>query len=108
MELVKRYALLGVTTRILNHDIRVVGASQTKLPRLYESMLRGLQDRVLLELAAMRRQFRDIGIRIIEETHQQDGLGVRYMSSGYEHRFTLVWSYVRVEAERLLKSYSHG
>ncbi|MCQ6560796.1 hypothetical protein [Paenibacillus mendelii] len=105
LELVKRYVLLGMTTRILNHDIRIVGASPTKLPRLYESMLRGLQDRVLLELAALRKQFRESDIRIFDETSGKDGLTARYQCRGYEHSFSMIWSYVRAEAERLLKAY---
>ncbi|UVI28231.1 hypothetical protein [Paenibacillus spongiae] len=108
LELVKRYVLLGMTMRILNHDIRVVGASPTKLPRLYESMLRGLQDRVLLELAALRKQFRESGIRIYDETAGTDGLTARYLCRGYEHSFSLIWSYVRSEAERMLKSHLKG
>ncbi|MFC4099911.1 hypothetical protein [Paenibacillus xanthanilyticus] len=106
LELVKRYVLLGVTVRILNHDIRVVGAAPAKLPRLYESMLRGLQDRTLLELAALRKDFREHGIRIVEELQGTGGMTARYISRGYEHSFTLGWSYVRAESERLLKCYT--
>jgi len=105
LNLVKRYVILGIAVRILNHDIRVVGASSTKLPRLYESVLRALQDRVLLELAALRRTFRTSDIRIHEERHDQEGLFANYAIRGCQHQFTMLWGYVRAEAERLLKSY---
>lgn len=106
LELVKRYVLLGILMRILDHDIRVVGSAATKLPRVYESMLRGIQDRVLLEQASMRKQFRSSGIRVHEEKRGVDGLTAAYMCRGYHHTFSMPWTSVRVEAERLLKDYT--
>ncbi|WP_308634832.1 hypothetical protein [Paenibacillus silvisoli] len=105
LELVRRYVLLGIVNQILDHDIRIVGATATKLPRLYESMMRGLQDRVLLELAAMRRQFRDNGIGVEKEQRSASGLSAAYSCMGYKHSFSMPWSFVKAESERLLKSY---
>ena len=106
LEAVKRYVLLGIAVRILDHDIRVVDSSRLKLPRFYESVLRGLQDRALLELAALRRMFRTTGIKIYEERKEPDGLTAAYVCRGYHHHFTMPWSFVRAEAERLLKRYT--
>lgn len=106
LEAVKRYVLLGIAVRILDHDIRVVGSSRLKLPRFYESILRGLQDRVLLELAALRRMFRSSGIKVYEERKEAEGLTAAYVCRGYHHHFTMPWSFVRAEAERLLKRYA--
>ncbi|MFC5649214.1 hypothetical protein ACFPYJ_08735 [Paenibacillus solisilvae] len=105
LELVKRYVMLGIVIRILDHDIRIVGSTATKLPRLYESMLRGLQDRVLLELADMRKQFRECGIQVNEAKRSADGLTATYRCRGYEHTFSFLWTFVKAEAERLLKAY---
>ncbi|GGG15841.1 hypothetical protein [Paenibacillus abyssi] len=105
LETLKRYVLLGIVLRILDHDIRVVGSSKMKLPRLYESILRGLQDHVLLDLAALRRQFRSSGIKIVDERRDADGLTAEYICRGYHHRFFMLWGFVRSEAERLLKNY---
>ncbi|SDX38903.1 hypothetical protein [Paenibacillus sp. CF384] len=105
LELVKRYVLLGIVNQILDHDIRIIGATATKLPRLYESMIRGLQDRVLLELAAMRRQFRDSGIGVDKEKRSTAGLCAEYSCMGYRHSFSMPWTFVKAESERLLKSY---
>jgi len=106
LEAVKRYVLLGIAVRILDHDIRVVGSSKLKLPRFYESVLRGLQDRALLELAALRRLFRSSGIKVYEERKEAEGLTAAWVCRGYHHRFTMPWSFVRAEAERLLKRYA--
>ena len=106
LEAVKRYVLLGIAVRILDHDIRVVGSSRLKLPRFYESILRGLQDRVLLELAALRRMFRSSGIKVYEERKEAEGLTAAWVCRGYHHHFTMPWSFVRAEAERLLKRYA--
>ncbi|MWC28873.1 hypothetical protein [Paenibacillus sp. MMS18-CY102] len=105
--LVKRYVLLGIVMRILDHDIRVVGNAGMKLPRLYESMLRAVQDRVLLDLAALRRQFRDAGIKIYEESQQKEAMHAKYVCRGYHHQFAMVWGFVKAESERLLKTYLH-
>ena len=105
LELVKRYALLGVVNSILKHDIQIVGAAPTKLPRLYESILRGLQDRVLLELAAMRRQFKASGIERYEEKRSREALLASYQCMGLHRTFTMPWAFVKVESERLLKAY---
>ncbi|WP_424766812.1 hypothetical protein [Paenibacillus sp. sgz302251] len=103
--LVKRYVLLGIVMRILDHDIKVIGTSAIKLPRFYESMLRGMQDRVLLDLAAIRRQFREMGIKVYEEKRQTDGLHANYMCRGYHHHFFMLWGFVKAESERVLKQY---
>ena len=98
--------MLGIVIRILDHDIRIIGSTATKLPRLYESMLRGLQDRVLLELADMRRQFYESGIQVSEERERDNGgLTATYRCRGYQHDFSFLWTFVKAEAERLLKAY---
>lgn len=88
--LVKQYVLLGIVMRILDHDIRVIGTSAIKLPRFYESMMRGMQDRVLLDLAGIRRKFRETGIKVYEEKREADGLHAEYVCRGYHHRFYAV------------------
>lgn len=106
LELVKRYVLLGIVIRILDHDIRVIGVSGMKLPRFYESVLRAVQDRVLLDLAATRKQFRESGIKVYEERRERDGLHAAYVCRGYHHRFFMLWGFVKGESERLLKRYT--
>jgi|GEM_PF-851926 len=105
LALLKRYLLLRVAVQILDHDIGIVAASEMKLPQLYESMLRALQDRVLLEQAAAKRQMIADGIRITEERRHAEGVAVQYSARGYQHQFTLQWPVVRREAERLLGDY---
>lgn len=105
LELVKHFVLLGIVMRILDHDIRVIAASGMKLPRFYESLLRGMQDRVLLDLADLRRQFRGRGIKIYEEKQEPDGLRAQYVCRGYHHQFFMLWGFVKAESERVLKQY---
>ncbi|QHT62129.1 hypothetical protein GXP70_20535 [Paenibacillus lycopersici] len=105
LALVKHYALLGIVNVILEHDIRVAGTAPTKLPRLYESMMRGLQDRVLLELAGLRMQFKASGIGAFEERRTKESLAASYRCMGCERSFSMPWAFVKAEAERLLKGY---
>ncbi|MCU6707561.1 hypothetical protein M6D81_02465 [Paenibacillus sp. J5C_2022] len=108
LKLVKRYLLLGIVMRILDHDIRVIGASGMKLPRFYETLLRGIGDRVLLDMADMRRTFRQQGIKIYEEKREKDGLHAQYVCRGYHHRFFMLWGFVKAESELVLKEYMSG
>ncbi|RXZ82329.1 hypothetical protein EBB07_11065 [Paenibacillaceae bacterium] len=105
LESVKRYITLGVALKILEHDIKVVEASNMKLPRLYKSLLRGLQDYVLLEIAALRKQLRKAGIQIYNECKDASGIRAEYVCRGYRHRFSLHWGFIRTEAERLIKQH---
>ncbi|WP_232242849.1 hypothetical protein [Paenibacillus sp. GSMTC-2017] len=105
LELVKRYVLLGIVMRILDHDIRVIGTSGIKLPRFYESLLRSIQDRVLLDSADTRRQFRMLGIKVYEEKQEADGMHTKYVCRGYHHQFFMLWGFVKAESERVLKQY---
>ncbi|MEF2247807.1 hypothetical protein [Paenibacillus sp. IITD108] len=105
LQLVKRHILLGIMMQILNHDIRVIDSAGMKLPRLYESMLRAVQDRVLLDLAHTRRLFREHGIKVYEEKRQTDGLHAKYVCRGYHHHFFMLWGFVKAESERMLKQY---
>ena len=103
--LVKRHILLGIIIQILNHDIRVIDAAGMKFPRLYESMLRAIQDRVLLDLAHTRRLFREHGIKVYEEKRKTDGLHAKYICRGYHHHFFMLWGFIKAESERMLKQY---
>ncbi|MCR8659085.1 hypothetical protein [Paenibacillus endoradicis] len=102
---IKQYVLLEMILRIIDHDVKAIGLSQIKLPRLYESMLRAIQDRVLLDMADHRRMFRKGGIKIYEELQQQDGLLAKYVCRGYHHQIFMLWGFVKVECERVLKKY---
>lgn len=108
LELVKRYVLLGIVMRILDHDIKVIGQTTIKLPRLYESMLRAVQDRVLLDLAAIRRDFRRSGIKVYEQLQEPEGLRAQYVCRGYHHQFYMLWGFIKAESERALKGYISG
>ncbi|WP_127496933.1 hypothetical protein [Paenibacillus glycanilyticus] len=103
--LVQRYVLLGIVMLVLDHDIRVMGTGSIKLPRLYESLLRGIQDRVLLEQAALRMQFRKAGIKLLEERRLKEGMETVYICRGSTKRCYLPWSYLKAESEQAIKQY---
>ena len=102
---VKQYLLLGFVMKIIDHDIKVIQKSTIKLPRLYETVLRAVQDNVLLDMADYRRQFRQSGIKIYEELQEKDGLLAKYVCRGYHHQIYMLWDFIKVECERVLKQY---
>jgi len=104
-EAIKQYILLEMVLRIIDHDVKAIGNSKIKLPRLYESILRGVQDRVLLDMADLRRLFRKNGIKIYEELQEKEGLLAHYVCRGYHHQLFMLWGFIKVECERVLKQY---
>lgn len=104
-EAIKQYVLLEMVLRIIDHDVKAIGNSKIKLPRLYESILRGVQDRVLLDMADLRQMFRKNGMKIYGKLQEKEGLLVQYVSKGYHHQFFLLWGFVKVQCERMLKQY---
>lgn len=102
---VKEYVLLEMVLRVIEHDVKAISISKIKLPRLYESMLRGVQDRVLLDMADHRKMFRKNGIKIYEELQEKDGLLAKYVCRGYHHQMFMLWGFVKVECEEVLKKY---
>ncbi|MBD2846002.1 hypothetical protein IDH44_12425 [Paenibacillus sp. IB182496] len=102
--LVRRYALLRILARILEHDIAVVARASRPAP--HGRLLRGAQDRILLELTAIRVAFGASGIRLI---HQQDAphMRVTYRWGGGEHVFESR-SNLRQEALELLHGCLHA
>lgn len=104
-EAVKQYMVLELALLVIEHDVKVIGLSKFKLPRLYESILRGVQDRVLLDMADLRRMFRKNGIKIYEKQRLEDGLLTKYVCRGYHHKKFMMWNVVKVECEQMLKRY---
>lgn len=102
---VKRYVLLGIVLRVLDHDVRAVDASPAKMRRVYRTLLQAVQDRVLLDMAALRRSFRAAGIKIYEERRDQAGVTARFACRGYHHRMSLLWPFIRAQVEELLQAY---
>lgn len=102
---VKEYVLLEMALRVIEHDVKAISISKIKLPRLYESMLRAVQDRVLLDMADHRKMFRKSGIKIYEELQEKDGLLAKYVCRGYHHQMFMLWGFVKVECEQVLKKY---
>lgn len=106
LELTQRYMVLGVLLTAIEHDIEIIEGSKAKFHRSYVSMLRGIQDRVLLDKAGISLRFRRKGIRILEESKGREGLRGSYLCRGYQHHFTLLWRVVQQECDKLLKSYA--
>lgn len=104
-EAVRHYMLLELALIIIEHDIKALGMSKFKLPRLYETILRGIQDRVLLDMAELRQMFRKNGIKIYNKLRREDGLQTQYVCRGYHHEKFMLWSVIKVECESLLKRY---
>lgn len=104
-ESVKRYLLLDIVLRVADHDLRVMDASQVKMHRAYRKLLLAIQDRVMLDMAALRRLFRQAGIRIYGQQRDRGGVTAWFACRGYHHRISLLSAFIRAQAEEILLDY---
>lgn len=99
VSLVKQSLIMPIVLDVLTHDIRVLQSSRAKMNAVYVKHLRGLQDRVSLELYHIRRELRKRGIKVFRQERAKRGLEAEYLCRGYEHQFTMMWSVVKAEVE---------
>jgi len=102
---VKRYLLLDIVLRVTDHDLRVMDASRVKMQRAYRKLLLALQDRVMLDMAALRHRFRKAGIRIYGQERDRGGVTAWFACRGYHHRISLLSAFIRAQAEEILLEY---
>lgn len=99
------YILLPVLLDVLERDIRTLDTLKLKMPVPYIKTLRGVQDRVSAEMAALRRQLNSRGIRIYDQRRTKERLEGHFLCRGYHRQCSLLWGVVKSEVERKLGAY---
>ncbi|WP_068616801.1 hypothetical protein [Paenibacillus tuaregi] len=99
---VKEYVLLPLILDLMERDLRLISsdASPFKLPELYTDVLRKLQARITRELAQIRQQMRQHGIKVYEQHRTRAGLEAKYLCRGYQYEFSMLWGFAKAEIDR--------
>ncbi|GIP20308.1 hypothetical protein [Paenibacillus sp. J22TS3] len=99
---VKEHVLLPLILDLMERDLRLISsdASPFKLPELYADVLRKLQARITRELAQIRQQMRQHGIKVYEQHRTRAGLEAKYLCRGYQYEFSMLWGFAKAEIDR--------
>lgn len=103
--LAKRYVVLNILIKVLEHDKKVIKASTCKLVRSYEELLTEMQWKIEHDLVQIKKEMKHLGGTIIEEQQHSSFRIVKVKFKGfiYTHRFL---NYLlQAESEQLFKEY---
>ncbi|TCZ79394.1 hypothetical protein E0485_05905 [Paenibacillus albiflavus] len=103
--LVKSYVLLPLLMDVLERDMATLAIVNLKLPLVYITCLQSAQDAIMAELATLKGQLRNKGIKVYQQERTKQALDVRYLCRGYHHQFTMLWTVVKPEIERMLSEF---
>ncbi|MFD2611900.1 hypothetical protein [Paenibacillus gansuensis] len=102
--MVKEFLLLPMVLTVFERDTKII-ASHVKTKAPYEQALQLAMDRVTANLAELKREFRQRGIKVFDSERTASGVHCKYLCRGYENQFDMMWLYIRAEVELRMKHY---
>ncbi|NUU75895.1 hypothetical protein [Paenibacillus xylanilyticus] len=100
--LVKGLVVRTLLLDVLERDIRTLDTLLLKMPEVYVLSLNRIQNQVLKEILAVRKQMRIRGVKILEEKRETEGIETIYLCRGYWQRFYMLWTFARNEVKQEL------
>ncbi|WP_440110639.1 hypothetical protein [Paenibacillus sp. QZ-Y1] len=100
--LIKSMVVRTLLLDVLERDIRTLDTLQLKMPEVYILSLTRIQNNVLKEMLALRKQMRTRGVKVLEEKREADGIEILYLCRGYSQRFYMLWTFARNEVKKEL------
>ena len=104
-ELVKDYLLLPIIFDVLERDIKKLDMMKLKMSEIYVRLLRGIQDKILLNMLNDRTLLKERGIKVYEQRRTELGIEAFYLCRGYPHAISMLWGFVRAEVQVRLCEY---
>jgi hypothetical protein len=98
LRMVKEAILIPVMLDYLHSDIEAAHSAGFKLDLILIRTLQKVQDDIINEHYALKRELRARGIKLLPENRSRMGVEANYLCRGYEHHMTLLWGTVRTEA----------
>ncbi|WP_434750404.1 hypothetical protein [Paenibacillus amylolyticus] len=100
--LIKGMVVRTLLLDVLERDIRTLDTLLLKMPEVYILSLTRIQNQVLKEMLEIRKQMRNRGVKVLEETRGKDGIETVYLCRGYGQRFYMLWTFARNEVKKEL------
>ena len=96
--------LLPILMDILEKNRKDIERSKYSLKSIYAASADALMDFVHADLVKIRKDLRELKIKVIEEDRVDDAIHYKFIYKGYEHKFSLMRFVVLNEMNmRLLK-----
>lgn len=105
LDWVKSSVLQTLLLDVLERDIRTMRTAPLKMPDPYIANLRRVQGEVISELTMLRKQLRLNGIKLYAQERTLAGIDVQYLCRGYDHKFSMLWAFVKAEIKTKLCAY---
>jgi len=106
LRMVKESILIPVMLDYLASDINTAHSAGFKLDLILIRGLEKVQDDLINEHYAIKKQLRERGIKVLPEQRTEMGIEAGYLCRGYQHRMTLLWSTLRTEALKKASDYT--
>ncbi|MFE9276147.1 hypothetical protein ACQKLN_03660 [Paenibacillus glucanolyticus] len=104
-KLVKDYILLPLLLDVLENDRGILSAAALKMPVISNTIIDRLQKAALADLAQVRRNMRERGLKVYEERKTRLGVEVEFLCRGYHNKLSMLWGLVEAEIEQ--RSYTY-
>lgn len=104
-KLVKDFILLPLLLDVLENDRGILSAAALKMPVISNTIIDRLQKAALADLAQVRRNMRERGLKVYEDRKTRLGVEAEFLCRGYHHKLSMLWGLVESEIEQ--RSYTY-
>ncbi|MBP1999775.1 hypothetical protein J2Z69_000794 [Paenibacillus shirakamiensis] len=101
---VKLHLLLPLILSAFARD-KKIAESVFKTPAPYLALMESAMRKVDADLFEIRRKFRELGLKVYEESRTEKGIEAKYLCRGYHHQISLQWSFAAAESTILMEKY---
>jgi hypothetical protein len=105
MRLVKESILFPLLMDILEKDIQTLSNVKLRAGKHYISSLRRVQDRIHADLALLRTEMYQRGLKVYEQQRKDYGIEAKYLCRGYHQDFRMLMGFVNAELSRYMSHY---
>lgn len=107
LRMIKEFILLPLLMTAFERDLKRISAA-VKTPGPYAELLQRVLDRITVDLAQIRRQFRIRGIKVYDPERTAAGIRAEFKCRGYLSEYGILNNVLKAEAEIYMKNYLHG
>ena len=101
----KEYLLLPWLLDAVERDKKLMQAAGLKFNQVYLKQLDQAQDAISKDLHTIRKQMRELGLKVYEQERGEISLQAKYLCRGYHHKTSMLWTYVYAELKVRLAMY---
>lgn len=101
-KLVKDFILLPLLLDVVENDRGILSSGALKMPAITNAIIDRLQKAALADLAQVRKNMRERGLKVYEDRKTRLGIEVDFLCRGYHHKLSMLWGQIEAEIEQRL------